>query len=742
MTVFVVSSVVLCAVVAMLAFFMRRIFASPSLQKAIAVACMFSYLAAYYLARPAISGVVGLGGDASPFGEQKFLCAVVLVLAWLSAALVLLAAMHRFTAFATVESILKWVGTPVAFVNCVMIKWNLQGIIGESTTALAYAQAIAYALYSALFLGLCVMVWCKNHRVCWNAKRFGLGLGWLLAAVAVSFQPYSFIALFGPAKEYVKIGAFTVFHRMMIYGAMLFLIALFILLRKMDKKIIRHVLLYVSLSSLFIFLFNYTGDAFAQADYLPLALPLGLSQLVMLALPFCLLFRVRWICYFTFFFNTVSAFSAMLMPGYSVETNLFDPALVVFWVNQICAFGLPWLMIALRVFGRPNRKHFFKSLVAFSLYFVLILFLNAWFSNHGTADFFINSHGIVSKLGKWVEGTQQYEFSFAIGQLQFTFYPLFQALYIVFYVLFTVFAWFLYLRCFSIADFYVDIFGRSRKIKVDRLALKSQLNGRSMEDPLYMQETELLVLDRVCKRYGLSPMYAVKDANLTVRGGEIFGFLGPNGAGKSTIIKSIVGIQPITSGQIRVCGYDTMRQPVEAKRQLGFVPDHYELYENLTGREYINYIADLYRVSAEERTERIDHYVSLFRLEGAFDNPMKTYSHGMKQKIAIMAALVHNPKIWILDEPLTGLDPDSIFQVKECMKQHAKEGNIVFFSSHIIDVVERICDRIAIIRKGEILTCRTMKEIEESGIGLENFYMQMIEQFPKAPAAVTEEQMI
>ena len=163
-------------------------------------------------------------------------------------------------------------------------------------------------------------------------------------------------------------------------------------------------------------------------------------------------------------------------------------------------------------------------------------------------------------------------------------------------------------------------------------------------------------------------MYAVHDDNLEVHGGEIFGFLGPNGAGKSTIIKSIVGIQPITDGSIAVCGYDAERQPVQAKRQIGFVPDHYELYENLTGREYINYIADLYHVSREDRDTRIAHYVSLFMLQGAFDNPMKTYSHGMKQKIAIMAALVHNPRVWILDEPLTGLDPDSIFQVKECMK--------------------------------------------------------------------------
>ena len=163
-----------------------------------------------------------------------------------------------------------------------------------------------------------------------------------------------------------------------------------------------------------------------------------------------------------------------------------------------------------------------------------------------------------------------------------------------------------------------------------------------------------------------------------------------------------------------------------AKREIGFVPDHYALYEKLTGREYINYIADLYEVSKEERDKRINNYVEIFELQTAFDNQMKTYSHGMKQKIAIMAALVHNPKVWILDEPLTGLDPNSIFQVKECMKQHAKEGNIVFFSSHIIDVVEKICDRIGIIKKGQIQCVKTIKEIEESGTTLENFYMKII----------------
>lgn len=241
-----------------------------------------------------------------------------------------------------------------------------------------------------------------------------------------------------------------------------------------------------------------------------------------------------------------------------------------------------------------------------------------------------------------------------------------------------------------------------------------------------MENANKMILHNFTKIYGRSNVYAVKDANLEIVGGEIFGFLGPNGAGKSTIIKSIVGIQPITDGSIEVCGYDVDKQQVMAKRQIGFVPDHYALYEKLTGREYINYIADLYEVEQEERDKRINRYVEIFELQTAFDNQMKTYSHGMKQKIAIMAALVHNPKVWILDEPLTGLDPNSIFQVKECMKQHAKEGNIVFFSSHIIDVVEKICDRIGIIKKGQIQCVKTIKEIEESGTTLEDFYMDII----------------
>ncbi|MBR7095951.1 MAG: ABC transporter ATP-binding protein, partial [Clostridia bacterium] len=174
-------------------------------------------------------------------------------------------------------------------------------------------------------------------------------------------------------------------------------------------------------------------------------------------------------------------------------------------------------------------------------------------------------------------------------------------------------------------------------------------------------------------------------------------------------------------------GYDIARQPMEAKMHIGYVSDNHAVYEKLTGREYVNYVADLYRVPKADREERLKKYTRMFHLEDAIDREIKGYSHGMKQKIMVISALIHNPKVWVLDEPLTGLDPTSSYQIKQCMREHANEGNIVFFSSHIIEVVERICDRIAIISGGKIRQCSTMDEIRASGKSLEEIYLQYIE---------------
>ena len=453
-------------------------------------------------------------------------------------------------------------------------------------------------------------------------------------------------------------------------------------------------------------------------------------------MPIVLLFNMKRFFYFTYFINVVGAFFAMFMPNYDSTTNMFATRILVFYTNHYIAFFMPILFVSLGMFEKPKFKQFVYSMLGFLGYFILVLILNAMFTgmyevglaSAKTDFFFINSDFIADKLGEWCRRLMDIKAVIHIGGINMTFYPLYQSIFFVVYVGIGLAMWFIYEQGYEIAASFEDIRSRKRAIKLEMLALEIKSNGRSLTEPMEKEFENKFVLKNFSKKYAGSNVYAVENANLEVNGGEIFGFLGPNGAGKSTIIKTTVGIQPITSGDIYVCGYDIKTQSVEAKKQIGYVPDHYALYEKLTGREYINYIADLYDVSQEDRQERIESMVKRFELTTAFDNQMKTYSHGMKQKIAIMSALVHNPKIWILDEPLTGLDPNSIYQVKECMKEHAKAGNIVFFSSHIIDVVERICDRIAIIKKGHILTVKTVKEIEESGEALEKFYMDTIGQ--------------
>ena len=212
----------------------------------------------------------------------------------------------------------------------------------------------------------------------------------------------------------------------------------------------------------------------------------------------------------------------------------------------------------------------------------------------------------------------------------------------------------------------------------------------------------MLEIKNLTKNYGNSPVNAVEDLSISLKEGEIYGFLGSNGAGKSTTIKSLVGIYPFQQGDILINGVSIKTNPLKAKNYIGYVSDNHAVFERLTGKEYINHMANLFKVDIKDAEERCNRLLKIFKLEEAFERPIKSYSHGMKQKISVIAALIHNPKLWVLDEPLTGLDPQSSYQLKQVMKQHAKEGNTVFFSSHILDVVENLCDRCCIIEKGKL----------------------------------------
>lgn len=206
---------------------------------------------------------------------------------------------------------------------------------------------------------------------------------------------------------------------------------------------------------------------------------------------------------------------------------------------------------------------------------------------------------------------------------------------------------------------------------------------------------------------------AVDDLNLTVEDGQIIGFIGPNGAGKTTTIKMLTGIVGPTTGDVIINGFSITKNPIEAKKQFGFVPDNPDMYLRLKGIEYLNFMADVYQVDARLRVSRINELAKKFSLEQALNDKISSYSHGMRQKIVIMGALIHDPYLWILDEPMTGLDPQSAFELKEMMREHAQKGKIVFFSTHVLEVAEKLCDEVIIINHGNMLFDGTLEALKE-----------------------------
>ena len=220
----------------------------------------------------------------------------------------------------------------------------------------------------------------------------------------------------------------------------------------------------------------------------------------------------------------------------------------------------------------------------------------------------------------------------------------------------------------------------------------------------------MIEIKNVTKKYGEN--IALNNVSFEVPDGEIFAFIGHNGAGKTTLIKAIVGIHEIDEGDIIINGKSIKEKIVDCKKEMAFVPDNPELYENMKAIDFINFICDMYEVSQETRTENIHKYAKLFEIENNLNDPINSFSHGMKQKIALISALAHNPKILIMDEPFVGLDPKAVFDIKKIMNEMVKEGKIVFFSTHILDVAEKLCSKVAIIKKGKIMAVGNMKEIK------------------------------
>ncbi len=235
----------------------------------------------------------------------------------------------------------------------------------------------------------------------------------------------------------------------------------------------------------------------------------------------------------------------------------------------------------------------------------------------------------------------------------------------------------------------------------------------------------MLKIDSFSKTYK-GDKKAVNNLSLQVNAGEIFGFIGPNGAGKTTTIKALAGVLDFEQGEIYIDGFSVKEKPLECKKTMAYIPDNPDLYEYLTGVAYLNFIGDIFRIDRDEREKRIIHFADRFELTKDLGNLISSYSHGMKQKLAIISALIHSPKLLVLDEPFVGLDPKASFVFKTIMREICDTGGAVFFSTHVLDVAEKLCDRVAIIRNGELIACGNTAEVRGDH-SLEEIFLELTE---------------
>ena len=232
----------------------------------------------------------------------------------------------------------------------------------------------------------------------------------------------------------------------------------------------------------------------------------------------------------------------------------------------------------------------------------------------------------------------------------------------------------------------------------------------------------MLKIENLTVKYG--EKVAVDNLSLHILKGEIYGFIGHNGAGKTSTIKAATGILKFTDGEIYVDGVSMKLDPITCKKNIAYIPDNPDLYEYMTGLQYLNFIADIFGVSSGVRKERTEKYAAAFEIQNDLTSGINSYSHGMKQKLAVISALIHDPKLIIMDEPFVGLDPKAAFTLKEIMREHCEKGGAIFFSTHVLDVAEKLCDKIAIIKSGKLIKCGTMEEVrgDES---LESVFLEL-----------------
>lgn len=711
--------------------------------KILSVALFFLYMPQLFM-REAIATEVGLSPAANeaayitaariPYSPAPL--ALLAILKWLTNLTVANLVMLPFFEKKDAEDFAAFFAPIIVVLNCVFFRPIIVTILYSPTHPVSFYhwRAVIYA---------CVIALCGaisfERLIRTIAARDFAGIGKRLgrAGLYLLLYLFAFMPMYAPQLLFGAVGSepegFTVSHRLIIYFTFLFPLLMQLIFQKKSLTERRYLLIMLALSGFFAYFsqYIYPGKSFIST------LPLHLCNTAIALMVFAYVFNLKGIFYFTYFVNIMGATMALILPTTSGAFTRMGN--ISYFYNHVYAIILPFMGVSLRIFERPSLKLIKKAILFFTVYVLIAAVMDAWLNNSASlnpgeygmpghtdidyfflySDFFINK-----KIFSWAFNLKyDYVLRFRLGDTMMTFYYVYILMIYLFSIVLMFAMWGVYGLLYRVEDSHKELARRKKLMRVDKLQLLKEMNGRPLSEPLHPEGANMIKISHFSKTYSGSTRKAVSDLNLEIYEGEVFGFIGHNGAGKSTTIKSLVGIQTITEGTIEIQGYDIARQPLEAKLNIGYVSDNHAVYEKLTGREYVSYVADLYMVSEKDKQERIAYYADLFGLTAAMDNEIKSYSHGMKQKLMVISALIHNPKVWILDEPLTGLDPTSAHQIKECMRAHANAGNIVFFSSHVIEVVEKICDRVAIISGGKLRRVCTPEDLTKEGQSLEELYL-------------------
>lgn len=642
------------------------------------------------------------------------------ILRWLTTILIAMSVISSFIKSKHAKFLSTFLGPVLIVLNLIFLDQHLIAVYGE----------VNYLKYRSILIMIQIMITIVIVTINWfnlikdklwpNKKEVRdtilLFLGSLIFLMPLGFI-YNLFGKYGEvAENFNKVHLFLI----SLYIALIFVI--YFALKKRTFETRKMFLTYMVIAGVFQYFYlerrGYGG------------LPLHLCNTAVILLFIAYVFNSRRVFYFTYFANVLGAFVAIMLPNYS--SDVFSIGVMHFSYSHFLVFVIPILSVALKIFEKPKLKDMRKAIGIFTLYYILVVFLNAWFNNYESVDYFFTYGFDITKRFnlQWLQ--TDYVASFTYKGLTFKFFYVYQILLYLGFVFLMFMSWYVYDLVYQAIDNQAALIKKQKEKRIEMNKLKEALGSKNLSDPIKPEYQDKVVIEHFTKRYGSSKKKAVDDFSLTIEAGYVYGFLGHNGAGKSTTIKSLVGIQSITEGEMYVCGYSIKSQPMEAKLRIGYVSDNHAVYERLTGREYINYVADLYRVDPKDRDQRLEEYLEKFQLGFAIDREVKSYSHGMKQKLVVIASLIHNPKVWILDEPLTGLDPASSFQIKQMMKEHADNGNIVFFSTHIIEVVEKLCDRICIINQGKLIGDFAVKDIMKEGADLEKLYLTNHEQLEAA----------